>query len=421
MIPENIIMKKAVAILWLMGLGVFIIQCQVDSSGEANRELTITEKHLVQAGNNFGYSLFQKVNESEPGNLFISPLSVSLALGMTLNGGRGETFDAMRSALGWNELTQDEINRSYRSLIHLMTGLDKRVDFEIANSIWFRNELNVRNDFIETNQNYFDAEVTRMDFNNPASVQRINKWVSDKTHKKIQSIVEELDPSLVMLLINAVYFKATWMYEFDKNKTYDGIFTKSDGTTTSCRMMRQTGSFRFLHKSGYDAVDLPYGDGNFSMTILLPHTAGGMNDLIATLDQNAMVSIAGQFEEVSGTVEIPKFKMELKYTLNDVLQTLGMNIAFIPDAADFSGIDSLNGKHLFISDVKHKTFVEVNEEGTEAAAVTSVGIGLTSVGGGGFLFKADRPFIFLIRENRSQTVLFIGKIASPLGLFDYKY
>ena len=389
------------------------VQCQETERGIANRELTATEKQLVESGNNFGFKLLRKVNESEPDkNVFISPLSVSIALGMTLNGAREETFDMMRSTLEYEGLTQEEINRNYLSLIRLLQGLDKKVIFEIANSIWYRNELTVQKQFISDNQTYFDAEIAAMDFEDPGSVDRINRWVSDKTHQKIQSIIDKLDPNLVMLLVNAIYFKGTWSYEFEKDKTHDDLFVRGDGSSVPCSMMMQTGSFNYLHTEQYQAVDLPYGDGDFSMTIIRPNDGIGIDELIATFDQSRMQSIISGFNISTGTIEMPKFKLELKYTLNDILKSMGMEIAFIPEMADFSGIDSINGRHLFISEVKHKTFVDVNEEGTEAAAVTSVGVGTTSIGDE-FYFRADRPFLFLIKENRSQTVLFIGKVADP--------
>jgi serpin B len=388
------------------------VQCQDKDVEMAYRELTVTEKKLVQSGNNFGFKFFKKMNEANTDkNVFLSPLSVSVALGMTLNGAREQTFDAMRSTLEFEGLMQEEINGSYLSLIRLLQGLDKKVVFEIANSIWYRNELNVQKKFIDDNEKNFDAEIAAMDFTDPGSIKRINQWVSDKTHDKIQRIVDSLDPNLVMLLINAIYFKGTWTYEFDKSKTFDDAFTSSDGTKTPCRMMTQEGDFSYLNSELFQAVDLPYGNGEFSMLILLPNSGVSVNNLIATLDQAKLNTITENLRITSGTVEMPKFKQELKYTLNDILAAMGMGVAFTPGAADFSGIDSNIGKYLFISDVTHKTFVEVNEEGTEAAAVTSVGISVTSVGGGGFYFRADHPFVFLIKENRSQTVLFVGKLA----------
>lgn len=406
-------MKRIKYLLAVLCCPLLLVQCQDKDNEETYRELTTAEKQLVESGNNFGFTLLQKVNESETDkNVFLSPLSVSIALGMTLNGAREETFDMMRSTLEYEGLTQEEINRNYLSLIRLLQGLDKKVIFEIANSIWYRNELTVQKQFISDNQTYFDAEIAAMDFEDPGSVDRINRWVSDKTHQKIQSIIDKLDPNLVMLLVNAIYFKGTWSYEFEKDKTHDDLFVRGDGSSVPCSMMMQTGSFNYLHTEQYQAVDLPYGDGDFSMTIIRPNDGIGIDELIATFDQSRMQSIISGFNISTGTIEMPKFKLELKYTLNDILKSMGMEIAFIPEMADFSGIDSINGRHLFISEVKHKTFVDVNEEGTEAAAVTSVGVGTTSIGDE-FYFRADRPFLFLIKENRSQTVLFIGKVADP--------
>lgn len=399
--------------LFVLCSPLIFVQCQDKDTGVSYRELTVAEKRLVRSGNDFGFKLFSKVNESFSNeNVFISPLSVSLALGMTINGARNETYDAMRSTLGLEELTQEEINLNYLSLIQLLRGLDRKVIFEIANSIWYRNSLRVQEKFIKDNRTYFDAEITAMDFGDPGSVERINRWVGEKTHDKVRSIVDRLDTDLVMLLINAIYFKGTWTYEFKKENTRDDLFN-GNGKTASCRMMTQSGDFNYLYTALYQAVDLPYGDGDFSMTILLPHEGTDIDELIRTLDQDELRSMTERFLISSGTVEIPKFKLELKYSLNETLKALGMEPAFIPGAADFSGVDSINGKQLFISEVNHKTFVQVDEEGTEAVAVTSVGISVTSVGGGGFHFRADRPFLFFIRENRSGVILFMGKMVEP--------
>lgn len=407
-------MKKLYVTLVVFCLSIALVQCHDNAPDTAHRELTALEKQLVQSDNLFGFKLFRKINENQLNeNIFISPLSVSMALGMTLNGARDSTFDAMRTTLEFNGLTQDQINRSYQSLIQLLKGLDKKVIFEIANSIWFRQEMQVEQAFTEDNRNYFDAEIAALDFDDPQSAGRINQWVSEKTRGKIDKIVEELNPETVMLLLNAIYFKGTWTYEFDKNDTHDDQFTAYGGASVPCKMMKQSGSFDYLSTDKWQALDLPYGSGDFSMTLLLPNTGVNINDVIGELNQGEWDRVIGQFNKTNGTVEIPKILLEYDLTMNDVLMALGMEVAFVDGAADFSGINQSIGKRLFISKVKHKTFVEVNEEGTEAAAVTSVEIGETSAGGSGFYFYADRPFLFFIRENRSQTILFMGKIVEP--------
>ncbi len=397
----------------IMCCPLVLLQCQDKEEAATWRDLNMVEKKLVQSSNRFGFRLFSKINESHSDqNIFVSPLSVSFALGMTLQGARNETYEAIRTALDLDGLTQEEINGNYRGLLQLLSGLDRKVIFEIANSIWYRNSLSVQQTFIQDNQTYFDAEITAMDFDDPVSIERINRWVADKTHDKIKNIVDRLDPNLVMLLINAIYFKGTWTYEFGKEDTHDDVFVDKDGKPSACRMMLQSGEFSYLHTDHFQAIELPYGDGDFSMTLLLPHERTDIDRFIGTLDEEALQLIIGRFQPSSGTIEVPKLKLELKYSLNEILMALGMEPAFVPGVADFTGIDSMNGKELFISEVNHKTFVHVDEEGTEAAAVTSVSVGVTSVGGGGFHFRADRPFVFLIRETRSQSVLFIGKIIS---------
>ena len=379
---------------------------------QVKRDLNAFEKQLVQSGNEFGLKLFRQINESEQDkDIFISPLSVSMALGMTLNGANGSTFDAMKSTLALEELDQTQINESYKSLIELLSQLDPKVAFSLANSIWYRQEFPVEQDFVDVNQSYFDAVVSKLDFRSPDAVQTINRWVDDKTKGKIDKIVDQITDENVMFLINAIYFKGTWTYEFDKDKTKDDQFTVSTGSTVPVKMMVQEGSFNYFENEDLQAVDLPYGDGDFSMLVVLPRGGTTTDAIINQLSDVKWSEWIGGLATQRGKLEMPRFTLEYKLSLNDVLKSLGMSIAFDPQQANFSKISK--DAELFISDVLHKTFVEVNEEGTEAAAVTSVTISVTSIGGGGFVMRVDRPFLFFIRENRSGTILFMGEIMEP--------
>lgn len=374
------------------------------------RQLTDVEKKIVTSSDEFGFKLFKKVNEFEgEKNIFISPLSISMALGMTLNGAAGETYDAMQSTLEFNGLTKQEINESYKSLINLLTQIDPKVIFNIANSIWYKNNLSIENEFISTNKKYFNAEVDGLDFEDPNSVNIINDWVNKNTNGKIDKIIDEIPRSAIMYLINAIYFKGTWKYEFDKENTQDDVFTLLSGEEVNCRMMVQSNDFRYFKSSDFQAVDLPYGDGYFSMTIILPADDKNVDNIIEQLDSENFNGWINSFEKKEGTVQLPKFKLEYKYELNDVLKALGMEIAF-SGKADFTNMYKPGG--IAISNVKHKTFVKVDEEGTEAAAVTSVEIGTTS--NNGFVMRIDKPFIIIIRESNSGSLLFMGKIIEPI-------
>jgi serpin B len=397
-------------------LSITIVGCthKQNPTGSQVRELTSLEKELVESDNRFGLKLFREINNAEAHkNLFISPLSVSMALGMTLNGASGETQAAMEQTLELAGFSTQEINESYQSLSELLTQLDPRVVFEIANSIWYRDGWAFEPAFIEANQTYFDAVVQALNFNDPQSVHVVNGWVNDKTHGKIEEIIHALGPDLVMLLINAIYFKGTWAYEFDKDFTLDDQFQLPGGGTKACKMMLQTNEFDYQENEEFHAIDLPYGDGQFSMTIFLPTSERSVDDLIANFNNENWNSWLAHFSKDSVTLQMPKFKLEYEITLNQVLTDLGMGVAFTPIAADFSRMHQF--ADLYISFVKHKTFIEVDEEGTEAAAVTVVGMETTSGGSGRDIkfMRVDRPFVFVIREHHSDVILFIGKVVEP--------
>jgi serpin B len=333
---------------------------------------------------------------------------------MTLNGANGTTRDAMAHTLEFGGMSQDDINTSYTSLIAHLIGLDPKVKFQIANSIWHRPELNVEQSFKDVNKQNFDAEISSIDFSDPSAPKTINGWVDRNTNGKIKEIVPDPIPGeLVMYLINAIYFKGTWTYRFDTSQTRNDFFTLADGSKRPCRMMSQGGDFSYYSGDELQAIDILYGDAGFGMTILLPKAGTNIDTFVGQLTQQQWNTWIGRMNKTKGDIYLPKFKLEYKKTLNDMLIAMGMSIAFNPDAADFRKIDRRGG--LFISEVMHKTFVQVDEEGTEAAAVTSVGMGVTSIGPSDrFIMRVDRPFIFVIREHHSGTILFIGKIVEPI-------
>jgi len=377
----------------------------------------MAEKGLVESDNNFGFKLFKEIiNEEKDKNVFISPLSVAMALGMTYNGANGNTQDAMQKTLELSGLTLQEINDSYKNLTELLINLDPKVKFQIANSIWYREIFPVEDKFVDINKTYFDAEVRGLDFSKPDASNIINGWVNEKTNGKIEKIVDDvINPLTMMFLINAVYFKGIWTYEFDKSKTQDDTFTLPDGSKKSCKMMAQESEFQYFENDDFQAIDLPYGDGDFRMTIFLPRLQNNVDSLIAELNQENWTKWINSFSKQKLTLQLPKFTIEYEIKLNDVLKALGMEIAFDPEQADFTKMykEEKVKANLYISKVKHKTFVQVDEEGTEAAAVTSVEMSIKAVMPPKLLMRIDRPFIFAIRENRSGTILFIGKIVEP--------
>jgi serpin B len=377
--------------------------------------LTRAEKNLIESDNRFGIKLFQRIIAEEGDhNVFVSPLSVAMSLGMTYNGVNGITREAMEQALELSGLTIEEVNESYQHLITTLAELDPRVQFQIANSLWYDEGFQQPEaDFLNTCDEYFNALVTGLNFNDPNAATTINAWVEESTNGRINEIVDDpINPLYVMFLINAIYFKGAWTYRFDQELTHDDFFILPDGSQKICRMMTQRGLYWHYRGRDFWALDLPYGDTSFRMTIVLPDEDVDLDNLIASIEpdnwnQSLVDTWLTGLHKDSLDIFIPKFTLEYDVKLKDVLTVLGMGIAFTP-AADFTHMYANGG--VWIDQVKHKTFLEVNEEGTEAAAVTST---IITSGIEQGVFRVNRPFVFVIRENYSQTILFIGKIVDP--------
>ncbi len=385
------------------------------------RELTPSEKEVTGAANTFGINLLAKLSEldDEKENIFISPLSISIALGMALHGAEGETQEEMKQVLEFHNMPIGDINEAYRGLLDLLPYIDPDVELLIANSMWYRIGFPVLDSYIETNKKYFDAEVDALDFSLPEASDIMNNWVNEKTKGLIEDIVpEEIDPLTVMYLINAVYFKGDWAIQFDKEDTRDADFRLEDGSTIPVKMMHQKDSFRVsLSYQDVSVIDLPYSDGHYSMTIVLPPQNVSIHELTGSMTSEKWQTWLGKLPDEPREIDvyIPRFTLEYEKSLVDVLQALGMRRAFSPALAEFDGIydrEKIGGENLYISNVMHKTFVDVNEEGTEAAAATSVEFGVTSAPPA---FRADSPFLMAIRESSSDTILFIGKVYKPMS------
>ena len=404
----------------------FLLLCAVsacsDSSGPGDappkittlpRQLSGTEQAVVAASNSFGFNLLREVNGSfADSNVFLSPLSASMALGMTMNGAVGTTFTEMRSALGFGAQSYEELNAAYETLIGLLRGLDSNVDFQIANAIFYRSVFgpSIETAFLDDARRHFDADVAGLNFDLPGAVTTVNDWAKSNTNGKIPKVIDSIDPEIVMLLMNAIYFKGDWRAAFAKSDTRDLPFTTIKGTSISTPTMYRRGGFRLGHAAGATVVELPYGGDAFVMTILLPPLGTSVNTLTASVDAASWSQLTSNLEDSQLELFLPKFKIAWEDTLNDELKAMGMRQPFIPDSADFSRISRTDGPHLYISFVKQNSFVDVNEVGTEAAAVTTVGIGITSAPP---QVRIDRPFLFAIRERLSGTVLFLGKIVEP--------
>jgi serine protease inhibitor len=369
------------------------------------RALSASETALISGSNAFAFDLFRTGNLDQHGqNVFVSPLSASMALGMAANGANGSTYDEMKSTLHLTGSTREDVNGSYKSLISLLRGLDPQTKFTIANSIWYKQSFPFNATFLDESKDYFDAEVAGLDFSNPSAVRTINSWVDTQTNGKIPGILDQIDKDEVMFLVNAIYFKGTWLKQFDKSKTVDAPFHAADGTITTVPMMSRAPGVQFTGNAEYSAVDLPYGNSAFTMTVILP--TGDIDAFADSFDQTKWNALVSSLQDRDLAVYLPRFRIGWKRLLNPDLQQLGMQSAFYD--ADFTRMSPL-GRNLVISKVLQKTYVDVDEEGTEAAAATSVGVELTSAPAS---FRADRPFLVVIRERFSGTILFIGKIAT---------
>lgn len=409
-------MKTQAFVLSLLLVLLSAASCNKDADGiEKEIKLTLKSQQIVEADNEFGLDIFKRIyeNEEEP-NFMISPLSISMALAMTYNGAETETKAQMAEALKIDKFTRDELNATYKQLMEALGSIDPKVVLEIANSIWYRDTYPVEEAFLNVNSAFYNAEVNAANFENPETVDLINQWVSDKTHEKIPFMLENIPPDAVMYLINAIYFYGNWATEFNPESTREGSFDLGDNNYVSVDMMNRIDTVNYLSNDVFSAIELPYGKGNFNMTLLLPAHNKKVNDVVTLLNTKNWKKWQNEFVKTNSIdIKLPKFKIEYKISLNDFLADMGMELAF-SDYADFSGINK--NRNLFISRTKHKTFIEVDEEGTEAAAATMVEMSFTSFDPNApqyIPFHCNRPFLFVINEKDTGAILFMGKVGNP--------
>lgn len=375
------------------------------------RDLTVAERAVLGASNAYSFALWQTINAAQPDtNVFVSPLSASFALGMTMNGAVGPTYDEMWSSLQFGDASLAAIDGGYKSLIALLTSLDPATTMQIANSIWYRSSFPFNQTFLTSAATYFDAQVSAENFSDVAgTLSAINGWVNTKTHARIPKVLDDVHADDVMYLINAIYFKGIWRTPFDSTKTNTSIFHSTTGDQPA-RLMHRDGEVKYAETNTYQAVDLPYGDSAFTMTVLLPKAGSTVESVAQSLTPAAWQQLTNSFGSQSVALDLPKVTLSWKRSLMPDMKSLGMRLAFSPGFADFSGM-SPAGRSLFISLLQQNTFVTIDEQGTEAAAVTVVGVTVTSMP----VYRpmrVDRPFIFVIRERLSGTVLFMGKIVT---------
>lgn len=393
-----------VILIMIMGASA----CMKDEIKPTKFNLPEKASVVIYAGNDFGIRLFKEVALLENGNLMISPYSASAALTMLLNGCQENTFEQISQMLGYQGLTQTQINEIYKQLTSQLLTADPQIKLAIANATFYHKQFTVKAPFIYTLQTDFGSEVKSLDFKSPQAINAINQWAYDHTQGKVPKVLNEISSDAVMFLLNALYFKGQWTYKFDKDKTASGLFTLDTGPTKEVDFMHGEFPVKTFMGEQYRALELPYGRGNYVMDIIVPENS--IRSFLETLTPESWNEITNGMNNTEATkygVMIPRFSFNDEKKLNDPLQNLGMIDAFDPTRANLSGISDEN---IFVSFVKQNTFIDVNEEGTEAAAVTTVGIELTSTPG---FFAVDRPFIFAIREQTTNTLLFIGRVMEP--------
>ncbi|QDK83511.1 serpin family protein [Spirosoma sp. KCTC 42546] len=392
------------------GVGLTAISCQnatVTPPSTAS-ELRVSSP-FADKTSQFAFDISKQViaEEGQAKNVFISPLSLHIALGMILNGANGQTAQEIQKTLKLDAQTLTEANKTYQNLMENLPGVDPEVTLTLANSVWYRNTFSVETPFQDLLKQSFKADVSAQDFNDPATVGKINGWASQKTNGKIPKVLDQIQPDNVMFLMNALYFKGDWKTQFKAEQTIDSPFKLASGATTTVRMMRLNTELNRAFRPTYTAFELPYGSDKFAMTVLLPAENSTTEALINNLTSTEWTQL--QQAMTAGTIDIglPKFTLNYDIKLNKALSVLGMPTAFT-DAADFTNINKQGG--LTLSFVKQNTFVAVDETGTEAAAVTTGGISVTSMP---IPTLCNRPFVFVIHEKTTGTILFVGKIADP--------
>lgn len=377
--------------------------------------------HAVDAGNQFALDLYQQLRFSE-GNLFFSPSSISMALAMTYAGAAGETEAEMAKTLHFQKIPGPRLHQAMESLQAFWQAADggQGVQLNVANRLWGQDQQEFLAPFLQVTREHYGAELARLDFANPEKASRtINSWIEDQTEDKITDLIpaSALDANTRLVLTNAVYFHGSWTEPFKKDRTKDEDFYLTAADKVQVPMMHRQDGFRYAEMDDLQLLELPYGDGDLSMVVLLPKKTDGLSDLESELTLERLSQWLGSLQHESQVqVYLPKFKTTSQFEMSGTLAAMGMKSAFDAQTANFS---SMTGEtDLFISAVIHKAYVDVNEEGTEAAAATGAVMGVTSAiiedPKEPPVFRADHPFVYLIRDNRNDVILFLGRMANPL-------
>ncbi len=412
---------KSIVNLWLSGIAVFAF-----SSGCGARDFVavpispeLAETVLIQGNNQFAIDLYKEVCEgAEEDNVFFSPFSISSALGMTYSGAEGETASEMADVLHFS-LPVSLISSSFKAITESLSsgslnGANSGEPFTLAISsgLWVDNNFQLLDSFVEDMSRYYDAAVENVDFTGDpeGARERINSWVAEKTNDKIMNLIPEgsIVADTRTVLTNAVYFKASWSNPFDADFTREEPFTLADQSISTVPMMRQEEHFNIAISEQWSAIEMHYSGGDASMLIILP--SGDLQELESAFDLDMLAEIRGSLSSRNVNISMPVFEFTRSMSLSDVLRSLGMELAF-GMRADFSGFTG--NRDLYISDVVHKAFVKVDEEGTEAAAATAVVMNMLSMPETPVKMEINKPFMFLVQDNTTGSIVFMGRVMNP--------
>ncbi len=412
---------------WIKGMvrtipviGLFTAGCTTPIIPSPGHSIALPENGaaVITAQNKFAFRLFREalLKDKTSSNKLISPLSIYLDLSMVYNGAGGNTLDSMQQVLQLGNINANLLNQTNQALIAGLPEEDPSIVFNIANSIWYRNQgLQPLASFLKINSTYYQAEVAGADFGSPATIDRINNWVASQTHQKIKTIIKQINASDVMCLVNAVYFKGQWKYSFDSKQTGNKAFYLTENNAIQTPFMQLEDTFHYAGSDSLQLIELPYGKGDFNMYILLPAAGISLPRFISNLNEENLQEYLTALRSTDVKLSLPKWKYSYVIdSLLPLLNNLGMGIASLPRAADFSNMYPPEA-HAYISKAVHKTYIEVNEQGTEAAAATSIGVVLptdiapeTSP-----VMEVNHPFMYLITEKNSGAILFLGEVNNP--------
>jgi len=411
---NNKILPLLIVILLLSAVLVFlVIKLNGVDTGDTKLRVAFEPDEVETMSGDFDTDLFKaSFSASKNKNVVVSPFSVKMALSMAAQGANGKTLEEMNKVIGLDETS----NEYFRRLIE-DAAKDGDITLNIANSVWLRQGLKFNQEYLDILNQYYMAQASTLDFGNPSSKDTINRWVSEKTNGKIEEIVDEIKPLDIAFLINAIYFNANWSTPFEEGYTSKKDFTLLDGSKVKADLMSKTAYLLYQENNEFQAVELPYGeDERYVMRVYLPKEDVKFEKFVNSIDKEILQQWGENFSSMKGVLELPKFKTEYSSSMKDILISMGIKEAFNPNSADFSKMVTVEGENVYISKVMHKTYIDVNEKGTEAAAATSVGMSATSGPQPEEMFEmiVDRPFVFTIDDKESGETLFIGAIINPL-------